>query len=517
MVPLPSSETRGAVLASLEAIARAQDVDDRVRALAAAVAVRLDPSQQSLLIDLLEDGGTVRRALFGIFDDLRGLIDDAKLVGLVASLFRDPELAVSSIRAAGCARIPGFIESCWDTLPASGESARAELLFWLAFLEPNRRSLEAWSAGMRELGAKGRARCLFALTALTQQRDRALAAEACELASDHYFARLRQHGRGMIETQNFGSVFEHGDGPKAKDLADYILGSFDDPWFCQYAVVYHARHDGDGGIARLARALARPHEKRDDNAKWRAAAGVARTVFGGSQNSDAAKAFGAIDPGKAPGDVAALVDLLLSIGGPFATTRARSLVQQLPPDRRGAWMRRLNAPDPTTVLAELKRGGIVTDVELDTLAPRIAEGEGREDQVFVVLEAADVLVLFDAESDEVPAPYGPLLQLFKDVSRGVFEPEAVQQTFTSGEDAGADNEYMVQFIHGERLYTFFPSDLRDWYDVDVVVEACNMALADAGREERFLCAENDGQCATYGCFTPAQADFLAQAFHIDWA
>lgn len=90
---------------------------------------------------------------FGVFDHLRELIDDPELVGLVASLFSDSELAVPSIKAAGCARIPGFVELCWDALPDSKESARGEFLFWLAHLEPTRRSLEAWSAGMRGLGA----------------------------------------------------------------------------------------------------------------------------------------------------------------------------------------------------------------------------------------------------------------------------------------------------------------------------------------------------------------------------
>lgn len=517
MVPLPTSESRESALRELDSVARAQDVDERVRALAATVVVRTDPSRQPLLVDLLREGGAVQIELLGILDDLRGLVDEPELVAILVSLFRDPRLGVSAIRAAACAQIPGFVELFWDALPDSEGSSRAELLYWLPSRAPGRRSFEAWRAGMRELDAKGRGRCLFAMSSLVTQADKETTVDACELAAEHYLAQLREHGRGLMTTQQFAFVFEHGDGPRAMELADYIETHFDDPWFCSYARVYRARHDSDGGIARLALPLVAGPQSGSGIQEWPATVRVARTVFAGTENSLAAEAFAAAGTGAGPGELGAVIELLLSIGGETAIDRARTLVARLPAEKQGVWLRRLRAPNPEAILAELKRGGMALGVELDSIADQLEESEGRDDLVFVVLEAANVLLLFDAESDEVPAPYPPLLQLFAKVSHGAFVPEAIQQTFTPAPDAGSDHHYSVQFIHGDRLYKFFPTDLRDWYDVDVVVEACNMALADAGREERFLCAENDGQCATYGCFTPAQADFLAQAFHIDWA
>ena len=516
MVPLPTSEFRESALKELDAIAKAQDVDERVRALAAAVIVSTDPSRQSLLVDLLREGGAVQLKLLGILRHLRGLIDDPELVGFLASLFHDPRLGVSSIRAAGCAGIPGFVELFWDALPDSEGSSRAELLFWLASRAPGARSFEAWRAGMRELDPDGRGRCLFAMSTLTEQADKEIAVGACELAAEHYLKRLREHGRGLLATLQFGLVFKYGSGPHAKELADYIESHFEDPWFCSYARVYHARHDSDGGVARLAVALAVGPPNRTDSQEWHATVQVAQTVFAGTGNSSAAEAFAAAGAGAEAGALGPIIDLLLSIGGPTAIDRARTLVARLPAERQGVWLRRLRAPDPEAILAELKRGGMALAVELDSIAGRLEDSGGRDDLVLAVLEAADVLLLFDAESDEVPAPYPPLLELFASVSHGAFAPEAIHQIFTRAEDAGSDNKYIVQFIHGDRLYKFFPADIHDWYDVDTFVDACNTALNDAGREERFLCAENDGQCVTYGCLTRAQAQFLTDVFQIDW-
>ncbi|MHB8800752.1 MAG: hypothetical protein ACYDBY_20085 [Thermoanaerobaculia bacterium] len=102
-----------------------------------------------------------------------------------------------------------------------------------------------------------------------------------------------------------------------------------------------------------------------------------------------------------------------------------------------------------------------------------------------LLEAAGRLLAFDVETGMFPNRHDLLVEDLARVSAGRFHPEAVVESYEAGTTESDPVDYRVQFVHGGSLYRFQPKDLGDWYDLDAVIVAVDLALADAGVTERF--------------------------------
>jgi hypothetical protein len=118
-------------------------------------------------------------------------------------------------------------------------------------------------------------------------------------------------------------------------------------------------------------------------------------------------------------------------------------------------------------------------------------------EMTAALDAAGVFVAFDAETGVLPADHDALVRTFAAGSGGGFAPEcAVQEWHQAGPD-DYDAPYTVRFVCGGRLFRFGAENYGDWYDVEAVAGAVNLALATLGRAERFVAIEPNGQVAQF--------------------
>ena len=132
-----------------------------------------------------------------------------------------------------------------------------------------------------------------------------------------------------------------------------------------------------------------------------------------------------------------------------------------------------------------------------------------------VLVAAEAVIMFDAETGEIPCRHDKLIRQFAATSRGLFDPSGVLEQFEfPSPDQVQDGEYTLSFVHDGRLYTGQLQNNGDWYDVERVVAMVNRALADAGREERFLPLVPEDQTAAFVFGDPALLKPVAEEFHL---
>jgi HEAT repeat protein len=119
------------------------------------------------------------------------------------------------------------------------------------------------------------------------------------------------------------------------------------------------------------------------------------------------------------------------------------------------------------------------------------------------LAQAGLLTVFDAETGMVPCDHHRLILEFGEWSAGRFVPECPVQLWHQQGEEDYDAPYTVQFLYRGKLYSFGAENYGDWYDVEAVQNAINFALADAGRPERYLALESDGQMAQFVFADPA--------------
>jgi hypothetical protein len=119
------------------------------------------------------------------------------------------------------------------------------------------------------------------------------------------------------------------------------------------------------------------------------------------------------------------------------------------------------------------------------------------------LAQAGLLTVFDAETGMVPCDHHRLILEFGEGSAGRFVPECPVQLWHQQGEEDYDAPYTVQFLYRGKLYSFGAENYGDWYDVEAVQNAINFALADAGRPERYLALESDGQMAQFVFADPA--------------
>jgi hypothetical protein len=151
------------------------------------------------------------------------------------------------------------------------------------------------------------------------------------------------------------------------------------------------------------------------------------------------------------------------------------------------------------ILAVLERHGLITGAEAaraKTAADKPLDMGGAPSErefvgyhvgpVGVVLSKLDRYLFLDANGDDMPNRNDLFLMKFVPPSMGRFKPEAALETYSEPIEEGGTGSYEVQFIHGDRLYRFYPWDHYTEMDLDAHVAVVNRALADAGAAERFV-------------------------------
>jgi hypothetical protein len=161
---------------------------------------------------------------------------------------------------------------------------------------------------------------------------------------------------------------------------------------------------------------------------------------------------------------------------------------------------KLGGIDLVSALNDLHAAGVIDlpaeEVLLRARQKRHQEEEGPLDvtdprSLKAALDAAGVLTAFDAETDQTP-DHDWLIGVFAEGTRGRFTPECPRQ-----ESGDEDGPFTVQFIDAGRLFRFEAENFGGWYDVEAVQRALNVALETAGRRERFIALQGDGQIAEF--------------------
>jgi hypothetical protein len=209
----------------------------------------------------------------------------------------------------------------------------------------------------------------------------------------------------------------------------------------------------------------------------------------------------------------AVVRLLLRLGDRGQQVVASRLTEVEPEARMEAvWA--LQGLNVRGALAELHAAGILPQSPDEVLAemaqarshphPLLGSwfeedpvGEDSPTTVLQALGTAGLVTTFDTETGTVPCDHDHLILDFAEGTAGRFRPECPVQVWHQEHDEDFDAPYTVAFLHNGRVYVFGAENFGDYYDVEAVVNALNLALQHAGRPERFLGIEGMGQCAYY--------------------
>jgi len=507
---LPAEMPRDQVETRLHQVVAESGAPMRARANAACLLALMRPAKgQQCILELLR--GSKRKdkqallLTLGFLDEQVLRVTDPELATELLSLISDDGVGASAIQTCGNLGVPGTKEALWQQLPHSGQETTSEILFWLVRLDPGRRTLTACSKALPEMQGRWRDRCLGALTGFFDQAETDLAQGAAELIAADLLDRIAAGKIGILTFPQgtCADVLRHGNGPRARALAEAVLGKSKDRYLQRCAYVAMRRYDGPERKQRILKGLARPEE-------FRSALEAIEEFYAKTGDTDVVDALVRETRKRRDSqDLRLLARVLITVGGRRVPSEVRAISRRLSEAEGKSLLMALERVSPLELATQLAANGIVAGervqelVAIATAQSAQYSSEGVESQVglFELLSAAGLLVGFDVETGEVPVRHDRLLADFAKASNGAFQPEACYEKMLRKHPEDWEAPYRVQFIHADRLYRINVRNLGDWYDVERIVLACNRALSDAGERRRFMQIASDGQCASFVCVT----------------
>ncbi|MGG6294146.1 hypothetical protein ACQ4M4_06960 [Leptolyngbya sp. AN02str] len=134
----------------------------------------------------------------------------------------------------------------------------------------------------------------------------------------------------------------------------------------------------------------------------------------------------------------------------------------------------------------------LSEEQLSVLDAEWLEWGPSDSIIFSLLGDSFQLAPFDAEASTIPVDHVHLIEELMEISANVFQVEALSEIRPAEDevteiwDAAEESEgYELQFTYNDKLYRFTARYMGDWYDVDAVLDALNLALEEAGHSERF--------------------------------
>jgi hypothetical protein len=196
--------------------------------------------------------------------------------------------------------------------------------------------------------------------------------------------------------------------------------------------------------------------------------------------------------------------------------------ERLDPDARQwmAWRERgLNVEH---ALSELHAAGVIRQTPEELLSRAKAQRQEPRDPFDVAdptmlswaLNLTGLTTMFDTETGLVPCRHDYLIDDFAQGSSGEFKPECAIQVWVRESEDDYDSPYLVQFVYSGRLYRFGAENYGDYYDVEAVVEALNVALTRSGRQERYIGLYTGGQIAHFFFADPTAFAPIAEKYAI---
>lgn len=521
---LPQDMPHDQVMTRLRQIVDDRTAGMRARTNAVCLMVLLDPDPgQSAILHLLRGadikGKQELLITLGFMAPGALRITNRELQAELLALIANNEIGETAVRTCGSLAFPAVKPAFWAALPVADGLRKAEILFWLAELQPDRESLRACTAGLEQLKDRAHDRCLEALDRLLTSPDPALARDAAELIAGEL---LRFIAAGRVGPLDFpqsicADVLAKGNGPQARALAKTILARSKDGYLRDCAYVATRRWEGTTARSRIVQDLARPKE-------FQHALQACTVLYAGTGDSVVVRALlSQAKRCKNPELVLSIAQSLMAVGGSQVAADLSAIAEDLPEKQRKALLMALDEASPAELARRLAEAGIIATDDPQRFVAEIAArnkayGVDFENDAGLcdLLTAAGILLGFDTETSEIPVRHDKLLMDLAKASGGSFRPEACYEKMLQKNSEDWDAPYSVQFIQGGRLYRFTARNFGDWYDVERVILVCNRALADAGSAKRFLQISEGGQVALFVCLTPEQAVVLAEQFHVQF-
>ncbi len=522
---LPTNLPREQAEARLRDVISRKDAPLHARQNAACLLWLMDPAQgQESLLRMLREGPQKEKQMLllqlSFLDKETPIAESPALAAELLALMADEELGQGAVNTCGHLRPPGITEALWQALPRSVGDTRSEVLFWLARLDPGRKSLDACAAALPAQQDTARSRCLTAITMFFLHGETEFAQEAAELVATELLRQISVGDTGILRFPQYQcvEVLRHGNGPQVRKLAEAVGQSSEDRFLRLNAYLARRRWEGAARKGAVLAGLESP-EQFDF-------ALAAITRFYG-RTGDEAIADALIRASRERPGVRDQVELgraLLAVGGDRFAAEVRAIAGRVPAREGSKLLMQLERKPPLEIAKQLAEAGFLAAEripEIIAAATKRAEESATEDGaqpvgVLELLDAAGLVLSFDVEADEIPVRHDRLIADFAEVSRGAFRPEACSETMLPENAEDSEAPYRVQFIHGVRLHRIQVRNFGDWFDVERVVRACNRALADAGERRRFIPLPSDGQWASFVCFTPEQVAFLRDSFHVSF-
>lgn len=116
--------------------------------------------------------------------------------------------------------------------------------------------------------------------------------------------------------------------------------------------------------------------------------------------------------------------------------------------------------------------------------------------IYSALEMAGIHVNFDMEADEIPVPYGDLLDKFSKASHGKFGPfkSYVQSRYDKKKEL---YDYRFMVICNNKCFVVVPEDTGDWYDMTAFSQLLDALKAEVQMTEQFVPVTTGDQTAWY--------------------
>ncbi|PQO39019.1 hypothetical protein C5Y96_03900 [Blastopirellula marina] len=504
--------------ADLQQIMNSSSLPAKSRTKAAEMFARLkDPCGEAFLLDSLNSSDAELRlaALNSLGQyELRTDFNSEGMSELVIGLLDDPDSRVVEVASRLCwtRKIPGAEGAMLAALESGKAESPAKLAENLAELATNRETVEAilphvlqdspekynWNAGypFRNLLKNPEA-------AISGPIRKALYAYTLKFPQQRYDQSLVRDLAAAA-------------GPDATDVLSDIQKNAKDPVSRMYATEALARLQPEQGV-NLYLAFV------DDN-KWY-----------GNISDDIAKYA-------KPGDFERISQRLLAMDKPWDGSvvllcydtfdeAGKKFIEQnqdrLDPVAQSVAYWKSQGIDLKVALADFHAAGIVSQMPDELLAEMAKpgpSGDGPKEidfnnpyELIGALAFAEIVVMFDAESGQIPCDHAQLLFDFARASRGKFAPEAPVQFWLRKAEDDYDGPYIVQFISDGRLFRCGAENYGDWYDVQAVMNLANFTLTETGHAERFISLESSGQFVSLVFADPAKFFPLAEKYRIPLA
>ena len=139
--------------------------------------------------------------------------------------------------------------------------------------------------------------------------------------------------------------------------------------------------------------------------------------------------------------------------------------------------------------------------------------EEEANNIYSALDMAGIHVNFDTEADEIPVPYGDLLDKFSKASQGKFGPfKRYVQTRYDKKKELYDYRFMV--ICNNKCFVMVPEDTGDWYDLAAFSQLLDALKADVPMTEQFVSVNTGDQTAWYIFGQPDKVKELIDSYKL---